>query len=150
MSITWAIYAVRNRVNRKQYVGQTKQDPEVRWRRHRSTAKQFELHRDISLFGKQQFSMRVLQYCTTQDVANAAELRWIKKLRTMAPTGYNMIEPPLTEKAQAGRGRLILASFRERRTTGLFMCEGYEREMINGKWQGPWRRPISKARKRKG
>ncbi|MEK6633510.1 MAG: GIY-YIG nuclease family protein [Nitrospirota bacterium] len=148
----WAIYAVRNKVNGKQYVGQTKQDPEVRWRYHRSTPKQFELHRDMAFFGKQQFSMRVLQYCTTKEVANAAEIRWIKKLRTMAPLGYNMIRPPLTDKAREKENLLLLANLiRDRRiVTGLVMLGGRERQLVNGKWQGPWRNSSSKMQKRKG
>lgn len=135
MSITWAIYAVRSRVNGKQYVGQTKQDPEVRWRNHRSTAKQYELHRDMVRFGKQQFSMRVLQYCTTQDVANEAEVRWIKKLRTMAPQGYNMIRPPLTDQTREKENLLLLAQLiRERRiVTGLVMLGGAR--ATAGEWE---------------
>ena len=150
MSI-WAIYMVWNRVNGKRYVGQTKQYPEERWHHHRSTAKQYELQRDIARFWKRQFSMRVLQYCTTQEVANAAEIRWIKKLCTMAPKGYNMIRPPLTDTAREKENPMSLTRFvRERRiVTALVMSGGRERELVNGKWQGPWRKSASKLRKRR-
>ena len=92
----WAgvIYAITNRVNGMQYVGKTERvDFEVRWKQHVQLAhgesKQY-IHRAMRKYGVEKFSFDVIQRCHTITTLNAAESRWINKLHTFAPNGYNL------------------------------------------------------------
>jgi group I intron endonuclease len=94
----WAgiIYLLTNLITGLQYVGyDTSCDPENhRWRTHIDLALKGKskcyVHRAIRKYGIENFSAEVIQWCRTIETLKKAEIRWIKKLRTLAPSGYNM------------------------------------------------------------
>jgi group I intron endonuclease len=75
----------------KKYVGQTKLTLEARWRQHVSGHSKCRVFcAAIRKYGPDVFDHEVLEECTTQESANAAEAKWIAALNTVAPNGYNL------------------------------------------------------------
>ncbi len=93
---SWAgvVYVLTNTVNGMCYVGKTEKDPEKRWDSHIKAAERVRpkhyLHRAIRKYGVEKFTAEVVQRCRTAETLNAAEKRWVRKLDSMAPGGYNM------------------------------------------------------------
>ena len=83
------IYAFKNKINHKIYVGQTIRTFEKRTGEHlrkRKTAFDKALHK----YGIENFEYRIIDTAKTIDELNAKEIFWIKKLNTIAPGGYNL------------------------------------------------------------
>lgn len=98
------VYVVTNTVTGKQYVGQTIQDVERRWRDHVSAARAGRSHckllaRSIIKHGSEAFTVEVVETCSAPDALDQAEARWVRQLNTMVPTGYNLLH------GGQGRGR---------------------------------------------
>ena len=91
----WAgvVYSFTNLVDGKMYVGKTQNDPEQRKLAHfkagRGKSKNY-IHCAIRKHGAENFCFELLQRCHTAESLNKAEIRWIAKLGTLAPHGYNM------------------------------------------------------------
>ncbi len=86
------IYQVCNQVTGKLYVGYTKQTIERRWSRHCKHTYEGShcvLHRAIQKYGRDAFTVTLLEECSEENVLDAKR-RWIAKLNTMLPNGYNM------------------------------------------------------------
>lgn len=98
MTLRWIVYVIRNMLDGREYVGQTKNTAKGVWSRH---TKPLEKRRkdkesqyvDVSIakHGKENFSFRIVEICEhTQEVIDEAEDRWILELNTLYPNGYNM------------------------------------------------------------
>ena len=86
------IYLITHISQNKFYVGQTMQRLEVRWGRHLSSAKKNSgqlIARVINQFGASDFKIEILSPAHTKHELNQLEIKWIKKLRTLVPFGYN-------------------------------------------------------------
>lgn len=86
------IYCIKNNVNGKCYVGKTLKSPEERFSEHlydaqKPTEENRPLYRAIKKYGKDNFSLHVLEECT-DGLASEREIWYIKKLKTYAH-GYN-------------------------------------------------------------
>ena len=87
------IYLVTNKINGKQYVGQTVYSIEDRWGRHLSAARNQEdnnyFHNAIRKYGEKSFEVSLLE--EVENLANLGkrEQYYIKKYNTYAPNGYN-------------------------------------------------------------
>jgi group I intron endonuclease len=92
------IYLIKNKVNDKGYVGQSK-DVLQRWRHHRSVANKVKNSRDrvknayiihyaIVKYGEGNFEFSIIEECDTQEEANDREVYWVKKFETYGG-GYN-------------------------------------------------------------
>jgi group I intron endonuclease len=91
------IYLVKNKINGKQYVGQTTTSLKERWYHHcyrcNHTAPRDGvslLHNALRKYGKDAFDISVLQECENIEELNAAEDEWIRNLKTKSPNGYNL------------------------------------------------------------
>lgn len=89
------IYGVTNTVNGRQYVGQTTVSIKSRWKRHREDAnkltKDTVFCRAIRKYGAKTFVVRRIDTALSLDELNELEEFYIKKLKTLVPTGYNML-----------------------------------------------------------
>ena len=81
------IYKITNRLNRKIYVGQTKQSIEKRFLQHSKTNS--PLGNAMRSCGLENFTIEVIEECETQDQANRQERFWINALNCKMPNGYN-------------------------------------------------------------
>ena len=86
-----AIYIITNKINGKQYIGQTVH-PNKRWWEHcrRATTKydSYPIHLAISKYGRENFDFKVLEWTEDYD---RREDELIAKFNTIAPNGYNLI-----------------------------------------------------------
>lgn len=82
-----AIYKITNRLNGKPYVGQTSQPPEKRFLQH-SKAKSL-LGQAMRQCGFENFTIEVIEECSTPEQTKEREMFWIRVLKSKAPNGYN-------------------------------------------------------------
>lgn len=84
------IYAIKNKINNKRYVGTTKRNITHRKSEHKRDAliknKNMLIHKAIREFGWDNFHFIILE--KTNDLENREKF-WIKKLNTISPHGYN-------------------------------------------------------------
>jgi group I intron endonuclease len=77
------------------YIGQTKKDPNERWRGHKSTIKCGKgcpiLRNAVNKYGIDNFKFEVLIICFDEDLCNY-EKEYIKKYNSITPNGYNANE----------------------------------------------------------
>lgn len=93
MSVPYGrIYLLRNLINGRVYVGQTKGSLSFRWKRHQSTAKhsQAPIHKALRKYGAQTFAVEELEQCLDAASLNTAESRWIAHFGSnLRAVGYN-------------------------------------------------------------
>lgn len=110
------IYVIHNLVTNQIYVGQTnKKRPEIRWRRHKSTAfgtnpkEIFYLHRSIKKYGVDVFTFTVIQKFINKEEAYRAERYWIKFYNSnIKEFGMNQ-----TEGGEGAFGRVVKQETRD-------------------------------------
>lgn len=80
-------------MNGKQYVGQTIQTLQARWKRHcwESTQNRaaMAITRAIAKYGSESFLLEELERCPLETL-DARECYWIETLSTLSPGGYNL------------------------------------------------------------
>ncbi len=87
------VYCVTNTKNGKRYVGVTTMTPKLRWNAHLSEARQGStkpLHKAIRKFGTSAFKLSLLHACRSESRGYSMERRWIAKLGSVHPLGYNL------------------------------------------------------------
>jgi group I intron endonuclease len=80
-------------INQKQYVGQTINNPKIRWKKHCYEANNhssFAIHRAIRKYGIDNFKFTIIDECESSEKLNELEISWIDKLNTVRPSGYNI------------------------------------------------------------
>lgn len=83
------IYVLRNKCNKKVYVGQTWQSLEDRWNHGHGYNGCIKIERAIQKYSKENFYYEVLTFCGTQDTANYWETFFINKYNSIK-NGYNI------------------------------------------------------------
>ena len=85
------IYKITNLVNGKLYIGQTTQDLQTRWYKHcHSSSGCVALHNAIKRYGKDNFSVEVIDRATNRSELNDKEKYWIGQYNSISPNGYNL------------------------------------------------------------
>lgn len=87
------VYCATCSVNGKQYIGKTKHDLNTRQTQHQnqaSTKRRSLFHKALYKYGKNAFQWDVLFESNDELVLYQKERDFIKELKTIAPTGYNL------------------------------------------------------------
>lgn len=113
----WHTYKITNNVNGKVYIGKCKGNPHERWTRHVSDAKRgasFLLHKAIRKYGRDAFTLNVINQHETENQVVADEKQLIAEFQTNIykfPTGngYN-----LTDGGEGAAGRVVKETTRQK------------------------------------
>src|SRR6185369_1675964 len=73
----------------KAYVGQTRRTLNYRRAGHKNVHRQ-AFHLAIRKYGPESFDWAVLEKCDSLEALNEAEKKWIARLGSIAPVGYNV------------------------------------------------------------
>lgn len=84
------IYVIRNAINNKVYVGQTKQGIQNRFNSHLNSEDDSAIHCAIRKYGKEHFYVEKICDCSSQEELNEKEIFYIKQFNSIAPSGYNL------------------------------------------------------------
>lgn len=85
------VYVIANKINGKQYVGQTTQSLQRRWAAHcQKTNGCSAISRAIQKYGKDNFIIKIIHNANSIKELNKMEKFFIKKLDTMGVNGYNL------------------------------------------------------------
>lgn len=88
------IYLIRNKINNKMYVGQTKRTLNERIAEHIYDAdagiKNYPLYRSIRKNGIENFEWQELSKASSKEDLNEQEIAFIKKFNSFSPQGYNL------------------------------------------------------------
>lgn len=82
------IYCLTHKPTGKSYVGQSI-DIGARWLQHKNGRERSTIGAAIAKHGWSAFRADVLEECAREQL-NAAEVKWIEKLSTLSPAGYNL------------------------------------------------------------
>lgn len=110
------VYLITNKINGKQYVGQTSKSLDIRWKDHvqvRLRPSCSYLHHAIDKYGSDNFLVEVLVTVQTKEETNFYERALIKALGTKAPNGYN-----LTDGGDGGTGYVFTDEQRRKVSEG--------------------------------
>lgn len=100
------IYKITNLINNKVYIGQTVQPLYKRWWRHCHNGKSSVIGSAIEKYGKDNFSIEVIDTATTLEELNDKEIFWINHYNSISPNGYNI--------AGGGRNHIVTDELRKR------------------------------------
>ena len=83
------IYLITNRVNNKQYIGQSV-NIYYRWKQYKYNYKTGNslLYKDMQQYGFENFEFKIIEKCHVS-LLNEKEKYYIKKYNTLIPNGYN-------------------------------------------------------------
>ncbi len=85
------IYIVKNNVNSKVYIGQTKKSIEERWKEHiySSTYRNQILYIAMRKYGVENFFIEEIEHVDVNTSLDEREIFWINHYDSVAPNGYN-------------------------------------------------------------
>lgn len=108
------IYKITNLINSKVYIGQTIQPLIKRWQRHCRNGKSTVIGSAIQKYGRENFSIEIIDTASTIDELNEKEIKWINYYNCVLPNGYNvagggrnhcMTEPLRKRLSEAHKGK---------------------------------------------
>jgi group I intron endonuclease len=86
------IYKITNKINGKNYVGQTTTSINNRFIQHVRYNKFGILHKAINKYGSENFTIEEIDGANSQSELNYLETHYIYKYESLAPSGYNLKE----------------------------------------------------------
>ena len=127
------VYKLTNTVNGKNYIGQTKNSVEKRFRDH--TYAKSAIGDAIRKYGKDKFTKEILAVCESREELNACELRFISEYKSNDPNfGYNRTGGGGVNVVSKRSGKIITEAFMSEekyKKTGLY----YVMKIIKGKYK---------------
>jgi len=123
MSHTHSIYLISNRATAERYVGMTTRSLQKRMVEHANSNNQSRLTTAIKEYGKEVFTIELIQKVEGVEAARAAESDAIHQLQTMTPYGYNSTYRgmPPTGGAIAGNTNAKSCSVEQRTRKGCLV-----------------------------
>ena len=115
----WIIYQAFCLKTKKSYIGQTMKSLEQRKKDHLLNAlnnRGYYFHKTLRKYGSHNFEWKILNYTFMKETANKLEIKWINKLNTIQPYGYNLTyggesgvlsEEVNRKRAELQRGRVV-------------------------------------------
>lgn len=94
MMRSYDVYKITNKVNNKIYIGITSKGLSARWKEHLYNAEHgcpFKLHNAIRKYGKENFSIELIDFCNSWEELEEKEKQYISEYNTLSDEfGYNM------------------------------------------------------------
>jgi len=107
------IYSIKNKLNGKEYIGQTRYHVEKRWGEHACAKKRITtIGYALKKHGTENFEFSVIETCD-DDLLNEREIFWIAERKTVAPLGYNQTSGGLSFMPSEETRKKISARTRE-------------------------------------
>ena len=91
MEVCGIVYSLTCKLNGKQYVGQTTQSVEKRFKEHARNKKSY-IGKAIRAYGEDKFVIAILKVCFSKEELDHWEKFFIVLLNTKAPRGYNLTD----------------------------------------------------------
>mgnify|MGYP002860339754 CR=1 FL=1 len=113
MDVFGVVYLIRNLVNGKRYVGQTKKTVKERFAEH-ARCKTSLIGKAIHKYDKKKFCYGIIKTCATREELNYWEIHFIAALKSKVPYGYN-----LTDGGEGLSGYVVSDETREKRSIKL-------------------------------
>lgn len=86
------VYKIKNRVNGKEYIGQTVKNIYERFNEHcHGSSNCVLLKKAIRKYGKENFEIELVQQCETLEDLDLKEEEAIRRFNSLAPNGYNLM-----------------------------------------------------------
>lgn len=102
----WVVYAHKNKINKKIYIGITGQKPERRWRNGQGYKTSTYFYNAIQKYGWNNFEHIILQFNLTQQEAEQKEKYYIQKYNTLNDIyGYNIKKGGKLNQGLSKQGR---------------------------------------------
>lgn len=96
MMRSYDVYKITNKVNNKVYIGITSKGISARWKEHIYSAEHgcpFKLHNAIRKYGKENFSIELIDFCNSWEELTEKEQYYISEYKSLQDKfGYNMTE----------------------------------------------------------
>lgn len=93
---SYDVYKITNKVNNKVYIGITSKGISARWKEHIYSAEHgcpFKLHNAIRKYGKENFSIELIDFCNSWEELTEKEQYYISEYKSLQDKfGYNMTE----------------------------------------------------------
>lgn len=93
---SYDVYKITNKVNNKVYIGITSKGISARWKEHLYSAEHgcpFKLHNAIRKYGRENFSVELLDFCNSWEELEEKEKFYISEYKSLQDEfGYNMTE----------------------------------------------------------
>lgn len=84
------VYKITNNINGKMYIGITVRDIKFRYNQHLHSKKEYPLYKAFDKYGRDNFTLELLNYCETREEAASLEKYYIKLYNSNnAEFGYN-------------------------------------------------------------
>lgn len=93
---SYDVYKITNKINNKVYIGITSKGISARWKEHLYSAEHespFKLHRAIHKYGKENFTVELIDFCNSWEELTEKEKHYISLYKSNCDEfGYNMTE----------------------------------------------------------
>lgn len=104
------VYLTTNKINGKRYIGQRYYDTKEKWKLYLGSGK--ILKDAIKKYGRDKFTVEILENCKTKESLNNREKYWIKKYNAITSDSFYNI-------AMGGDGGNVIAGYSEERRNEL-------------------------------